>query len=647
MTATLTLGTGTGLTGQYYDNMDFTNLRLTRVDPIVNFSWGNGSPAQNIGADTFSVRWTGKVVPLYSETYTFYTTTDDGARLWVNGQQIINNWADYPPTENRGTITLQAGQAYDIRFDYYENGVGAVAQLSWSSQRQTKQIIPQTQLYPAAGTPVPTATSVPVGTGLRAEIYDNKDLTFLLQTRIDPTINFNWGSGAPLPGIGTETFSVRWTGSIVPRYSETYTFYTISDDGVRLWVNGQQIINNWTLHGPTEDRGTIALQAGRPYDIRLEYFEDGGGAQIQLTWSSASQARQVVPQSQLLPPAQGAQVQALSVPMVIEAETSIPTATLESTFTPTETAAGDVLEPLPTMTSMLAGATLPPTFTPTAEGGELLPVDETPTEISMMPTAEPLTQDAFPPTSELPTEENVAVLQPTYTPSPTATSVPGEQIAVAGLCEAIGDRSGALAMGEQLPLGSEVGLPWTTGLRFCALNVPQNARIVSAWVEFLAANGSQQPLSFELAFDDAATSAAFTNNLLPSQRFGVAFTTWTPEVWFAEQPYRSPELAAGLSSVVMRPDWQAGNDVSLLIRGLQGEGTRLLLARPGTVQLVVRYVMEAPLAPTETPTEFVPTETKIPLLEPTLTETPLPEVEVTEADLILPESESTAEAPQG
>src|SRR5262249_41356394 len=84
--------TGSGLTGQYYDNMDFTNLKLTRTDPTVDFDWGSGSPDASIGADTFSVRWTGQVQAPSSEIYTFTTTSDDGVRLWINGQLVIDNW---------------------------------------------------------------------------------------------------------------------------------------------------------------------------------------------------------------------------------------------------------------------------------------------------------------------------------------------------------------------------------------------------------------------------------------------------------------------------------------------------------------------------------------------------------------------------
>jgi len=147
----LPAGTGTGLRGEYYNNMDFTSLVLTRDDTTINFNWGEGSPDATVGADTFSVRWEGQVEPRVegSETYTFYTTSDDGVRLWVNDQLLIDNWTDHGPTEDTGTITLTGGQKYDIVLEFYENAVGSVIKLEWSSPSQTEEIIPQTQLYPS------------------------------------------------------------------------------------------------------------------------------------------------------------------------------------------------------------------------------------------------------------------------------------------------------------------------------------------------------------------------------------------------------------------------------------------------------------------------------------------------------------------
>jgi glucose/arabinose dehydrogenase len=163
-------GTGTGLSATYYNNIDFTGTTVTRIDPTVNFTWGSGSPAPSIGADTFSARWTGQVEAQFTGVYTFYTQSDDGVRLWVNGQQIINNWTDHAPTENSGTIQLTAGQRYDIRMEFYENGGGATARLSWSSASVPKAVVPTTRLYPQTTAPTtilinfqPASAPVPAG----------------------------------------------------------------------------------------------------------------------------------------------------------------------------------------------------------------------------------------------------------------------------------------------------------------------------------------------------------------------------------------------------------------------------------------------------------------------------------------------------
>lgn len=142
-----TPGDGNGLLGEYYDNIDFTGFVLERTDATVNFNWGQGSPAGGVGADTFSVRWTGEVEPFYNETYTFYSTADDGTRVWVNDVLIIDAWIDQQATTHTGAIALAGGVRHDIRVEYYENGGEAVQQLEWSSASQTRQVLPQSQLY--------------------------------------------------------------------------------------------------------------------------------------------------------------------------------------------------------------------------------------------------------------------------------------------------------------------------------------------------------------------------------------------------------------------------------------------------------------------------------------------------------------------
>lgn len=142
-----TPGNGNGLLGIYFDDSDLTDAVFERTDATVDFDWGTGSPDSRIGPNTFSVRWDGQIESLYTETYTFYTTSDDGVRLWINDQQVIDNWTDHSSTIDTGTISLQAGLRYDIRLEMYENGGDALAKLEWSSANQTREVVPTSQLY--------------------------------------------------------------------------------------------------------------------------------------------------------------------------------------------------------------------------------------------------------------------------------------------------------------------------------------------------------------------------------------------------------------------------------------------------------------------------------------------------------------------
>ena len=138
------------------------------------------------------------------------------------------------------------------------------------------------------------------GSGLNAEYHDGIALSSLKASRVDHKVDFQWSGSSPyLNEVGNDTFSVRWTGWVVPDYTETYTFYTNSDDGVRLWVDGTQLVNNWTAHAPTENSGTIALTAGVPVPIRLNYYEQGGSATMQLRWSSPRTSKQIIPERNL------------------------------------------------------------------------------------------------------------------------------------------------------------------------------------------------------------------------------------------------------------------------------------------------------------------------------------------------------------
>ncbi len=131
--------------------------------------------------------------------------------------------------------------------------------------------------------------------GLTASIYDNTDLRDLKVTRIDSQVSFDWGQGSPDPSVDADTFSISWEGGIIVPEEGDYTFYTLSDDGTRLYVNDLLIIDQWSDHGLTEYSGDIYLRPGTLYPIRLEYFENTGSAAVHLLWSGPNTSKQIIP----------------------------------------------------------------------------------------------------------------------------------------------------------------------------------------------------------------------------------------------------------------------------------------------------------------------------------------------------------------
>jgi hypothetical protein len=160
-----------GVAATYFDNRDLTGSTLTRVEPRIDIDFGTGRPSPNLGADQFSVRWTGQVRADTSQTYRFYTQTDDGARLWIDGVQLVDDWTDHGIVENSGTIALSAGR-HDLTMEFYDNGGGALARLLWSAAGTPKAVVPADHLSRPR-------------TGLTGEYYAGITLTGPARTRPD------------------------------------------------------------------------------------------------------------------------------------------------------------------------------------------------------------------------------------------------------------------------------------------------------------------------------------------------------------------------------------------------------------------------------------------------------------------------------
>jgi uncharacterized protein (DUF1800 family) len=201
---------GTGLLGAYYTNSSATysssanfnptNLVMTQVDPVVDFSWGTAiNPFTNGGY--YTVRWTGQVEPEYSETYFFDANTDDGVRLWVNDQLIIDSWIRRGATDSIGSIPLQAGVKYNIRMEYFNYGGSAVAHLYWYSPSQAKQVIPSARLYPSTDSAAPGVVTSPLtavgflGQSFSYTVTAANSATNYSASGVPPGLSFNSTNG--------------------------------------------------------------------------------------------------------------------------------------------------------------------------------------------------------------------------------------------------------------------------------------------------------------------------------------------------------------------------------------------------------------------------------------------------------------------
>ena len=172
-TATVTItinavtGNGLGLLGAYDTGINFDSFGFDEIDSQVDFNWNDQSPGYPLGWEYYSVQWTGQVLAPQNGYYTFAALTNDGVRLWVDGQQLIDDWQDQQATWSYGnSIYLQAGQLYAITMNYYNDIGDSAAYLSWSYPGQALQLIPQCYLYGNPSCTLDTTTiysSLPVG----------------------------------------------------------------------------------------------------------------------------------------------------------------------------------------------------------------------------------------------------------------------------------------------------------------------------------------------------------------------------------------------------------------------------------------------------------------------------------------------------
>ncbi len=235
---------------EYYDNPELTgDPVMIDQDYEINKNWGEGSPREDIPVNQFGVRWS-KNQFFAAGRYRFTTATDDGVRLYIDGQLVIDKWVNQNAAHS-AVVDLTQGD-HEIIMEYFEGWGGATARLFWETTPDQPAQVPTTY---------------------QAEYFANMNLTGApAVTRTDAAIDFDWAGAAPAMGLPADHFSVRWTRTIDVEEG-LYRFTANADDGIRILVDGKVVLDKWVDQAAPTHTVDVPLTAGS-HSLVVEYYDN-------------------------------------------------------------------------------------------------------------------------------------------------------------------------------------------------------------------------------------------------------------------------------------------------------------------------------------------------------------------------------------
>ena len=231
---------------------------MTRWDRTIDFRWWGGAPDARVGDDNFSVRWT-RNIPFTAGNYRFTATMDDGMRVWINDQILIDNWTRSQEHTVSVDRFIPAG-THRFRVEHFEDGGQATAIFNWDLIGP-EDAGPQFPNWRGVYFNTPNLTGAPV------------------LVRDDRYLNQNWGEASPGPGVNSDLWSARWTRQVAVQPGR-YRVVATSDDGSRVWVNNQLVIDNWI--DQTTTRSAEIMANGNVATVVVEYYDNFGPAFLQV-----------------------------------------------------------------------------------------------------------------------------------------------------------------------------------------------------------------------------------------------------------------------------------------------------------------------------------------------------------------------------
>lgn len=269
-------GSGDGLAAVYYDHPDFSGTSLRRLDPVVSFDWYDGSPDPILGGEEFSAVWTGELEPRFSEDYTLSVWSDDGIRLFLDGQLLLDDWYERAVAESSITLPLTRGQRYSIRLEYFEQFGGATVELGWSSLSTPPQVIPRSQLY--SGLPFGPTVRTPQASPYGGTFGNSLPVTLACATPL-AQIHYTLDGSEPDENSALYTAPILITDSASLRASAFRSGYNPSGT---LWADyfidrAGPTLGNWQFEGGEFLDG---LAVGAPGTIRVDASDPAGVARV-------------------------------------------------------------------------------------------------------------------------------------------------------------------------------------------------------------------------------------------------------------------------------------------------------------------------------------------------------------------------------
>jgi hypothetical protein len=269
--------------GNFFNSEIHSSTPVTVTHNAINFKW-DSAPVNGINAENFSVYWHGGME--FTEGWkTFTITSDGGIQLIIDGRlvfdqaqnQSLQTWTPTiyttasSPFVNPGKAASN-GKFHRVEVRYRHRSGPARVQVAWADQ------------VPELGVPI---------NAWRAEYYSTKNLAGYLLSRLENRINYEYKNGSPDPAVGSDNFSARLVGDW-QFGAGTYQFTSVSDDGMRIWIDDVQVLNQWRDQSPTTTRFTRSWTTPGIHRIKVEYYEGGSTANAAFSWTQAVVAPKII-----------------------------------------------------------------------------------------------------------------------------------------------------------------------------------------------------------------------------------------------------------------------------------------------------------------------------------------------------------------